>query len=125
MEVEGSPATEVDPEAADGGLPALHHGGAAARVHPARILGKRGTLGNDVETGEKGEARIEGLGHDLGRASDAPQLEREQGTQGVACGDHAAKSPCLGGKPSHYSVQWGSRLVAVGEQITRIRASAA
>jgi len=50
---------------ADGGRPALHHGGAAARVHPARIRGERDALGNDVEAGEEGETRIEGLGHDL------------------------------------------------------------
>ena len=35
VEIEGPPAAKVDPEAADGGLPALHHGRTAARVHPA------------------------------------------------------------------------------------------
>ena len=99
VEVEGPPAAELDPEAADGGLPAFHHVGAAARVHAARILGERGALGNDVEAGEEGETRIEGLGHDLGRASDAPQLEREQGAQGVAGGDHAAsRQAAVGGE---------------------------
>ena len=52
-----------------------------------------------VGPGDRLRYVIEGLGHGLGRASDAPQLEREQGAQGIPGGDHAAsRQGAVGGE---------------------------
>ena len=90
VEIEGPSAAELDAEVVDGLVPAVHQPGKAAGVDAAGVFGQRCAFGHGIEAGEQREPRIEGLGHDVGGPSHAPQLEREQRAEGASGGDHRA-----------------------------------
>ncbi len=87
VEVEIERAAALDSEVAGGGEPVGSPAGYEAGVNAAGVLGKRGALGNGVEAGEQGEALVKGVGHEAGGATDAPELEGEQGAAGAGGGD--------------------------------------
>ena len=96
VEVEGAPGAEAAVEGRQGIVPAPGEGVEPAGVAAAGVLGEGGALGDDVETGEQGDAVVEHLGHDAGGASDAPQLEGEQGTQGAIGRDQGRAGQAVG-----------------------------
>ena len=96
VEVEGSAGAEALVEAAQGVVPALAERCQRARVVATGVLGEGGALGAGVEPGEQREAVVEHGGHDAGGASDAPQLEGQQGAQGTAGGDPLGAGQAVG-----------------------------
>ena len=84
VEVEGLATGQA--ESVGGADPAAGEPGQLAGVDAAAVLAEGGALRGDVEAGEEGEALVEDMGHDVGMAGDAPELEGKQravGEQGV------------------------------------------
>ena len=90
VEIEGPVAAEIDVQAPHGLVPAVHEPGAQARVDAARIFRQAGPPGRGVEAGEQGDSRIHRVRHDVGRPSDAPELEGQERAEGMAGRDHRA-----------------------------------
>ena len=90
VEVEGFACAEIDAEAADGGVPAVHQFRPEAGVGAGGVFARGCPLGDCVQAGKESRPLVEGLGHHLGRPADPPELESEQGAEGAAGRDHAA-----------------------------------
>jgi len=83
IEVEGAVAAEIDVQMREGLAPAVHEGSADAGVHTAGVFRQGCASGHRVETGEERQSLIEDIGHDMRRAADSPELEGEQGADGM------------------------------------------
>ncbi len=90
VEVEGAVAAEIGPEAVQGPVPAVHETGAQLRIDPAGIFRQGRAIRHGVQPGEQGGAGIEDVGHHMRRPSDPPQLQRQQGPEGMASRDPGA-----------------------------------
>ncbi len=100
VEVEGAVPAEVRLQAVQSPVPAVHEAGAQLRVDAPGILGQARPLGHGVQPGEQGHAGIEDVGHDVRRPAHPPELQRQQGPEGMAGGDHAAaRHAAVGGDP--------------------------
>ena len=93
VEVEGFACAEIDAEAADGGVPAVHQFRPEAGVGAGGVFAQGCPLGDCVQAGKESRPLLEGLGHHLGRPADPPELESEQGAEGAAGRDHVAAGP--------------------------------
>ena len=65
-------------------VPQAREGADVARVDAAGILGERGALGDAIQAGEEGQARVADLAVDMGVAGGAVEFEGEQREHGVA-----------------------------------------
>ena len=84
----GAVGADARVEALPGGVPAVRQAGAEAGIDTGGVFRQRRALGHGVEVGEDRDALIEGIGRDVRRPTDAPELEREQGAEGASRGDH-------------------------------------
>jgi hypothetical protein len=88
MKVEIEGRTQTQAERADGIEPGAHQLGITRGVDAATVFGQEGAFGNDVQTGEQSESFIENIAHHMAVAGIAKEFERQQGTHGLAGGDH-------------------------------------
>ena len=74
-------------------VPRVHERDQVRLVHARAVFAERGLFGQGVESGKEGAALIEDVGHDPVGASDAPELERQQGAEHRAGGHLPAGRP--------------------------------
>ena len=88
VEVEGLAAGQA--EVVEGIEPQSGEAVGGPGVDAAGVCGEGGALGDGVQAAEEGQAGVEGIGADMRLASDAVELEGEQGEDGGACRDEVA-----------------------------------
>ena len=64
-------------QAVDHVEPVAHQSRVAGRIDAATVFGEEGSLGDDVEAGEEGQALVEDGAHDMAVACTAEELQRQ------------------------------------------------
>ncbi len=81
-------------------MPAVHEAGAQLWVDAPGTLRQAWAFRHDVQPGEQGDAGVGDVGHDMRRPSDPPELQRQQGPEGMARRNHrAARHVAVGDDP--------------------------
>ena len=86
IQVEGMTTGQTEP--AHGVEPAAHQLGIAGWVDPATVLGQERSLGDDVQSGEEGQPRVQNDAHDMAVACRPEELQGQEGAEGAAGWDH-------------------------------------
>ena len=77
VQIERPTVSQALVESDHGMMPPVHERVGEVRITTSGVLGQGGPFGDDVETGKEGQSRIQGLGHDLRRSADAPELQSQ------------------------------------------------
>ena len=75
VQIERPAVSQTLVEPGNGVVPPVHERIGEVRITASGVLGQRGALGDDIEAGKEGQSRIQGLGHDLRRPADTPELQ--------------------------------------------------